>query len=173
MRFSFRTMTSGACSSINFFRRLLRLITRLYRSLRSDVANRPPSSGTKGRSSGGITGMTSRIIHSGLFPDLRKLSTTRSRLANLSFFCCDTSVFILSRISRLSPSMSTFLSSSLMPSAPIIATNFPGNSWSNWRLRSSVITSLWRRSATSPGSTITNASKYRTRSSSRRVISSK
>ena len=33
------------------------------------------------------------------------------------------------------------LSSSLMPSAPIMATNLPGNSWSSWRLRSSVITS--------------------------------
>jgi len=35
----------------------------------------------------------------------------------------------------------TFLSSSLMPSAPIMAMNLPGNSWSSWRLRSSVITS--------------------------------
>jgi len=36
--------------------------------------------------------------------------------------------------------MSSFLSSSLMPSAPIMATNLPGNSWSSWRLRSSVMT---------------------------------
>ena len=71
MRFSLRTMTSGACSSISFFNRLLRLITRRYRSFKSDVAKRPPSSGTSGRSSGGITGITSRIIHSGLLPDLR------------------------------------------------------------------------------------------------------
>ena len=28
-----------------------------------------------------------------------------------------------------------------MPSAPIMATNLPGNSWSSWRLRSSVMTS--------------------------------
>jgi hypothetical protein len=46
-------------------RRLLRLMTRRYRSFRSDVAKRPPSSGTSGRRSGGMTGITSRIIHSG------------------------------------------------------------------------------------------------------------
>ena len=44
-------------------------MTRRYRSLRSEVAKRPPSSGTSGRRSGGITGMTSSIIHSGLLPD--------------------------------------------------------------------------------------------------------
>ena len=42
-----------------------------------------------------------------------------------------------------------------MPSAPIMATNLPGCSWSSWRLRSSVITSPRRKSATSPGSTTT------------------
>jgi hypothetical protein len=36
------------------------------------VAKRPPSSGTSGRSSGGITGTTVRIIHSGLLPDSMK-----------------------------------------------------------------------------------------------------
>ncbi len=151
MRFSLRTITSGACSSISFFSRLLRLITRRYRSFRSEVAKRPPSSGTSGRNSGGITGITSRIIHSGLLPDLRNDSTTRRRLANFSFFCCDGSVFIFSRISSLSASTSTFLSSSLMPSAPIMAMNLPGNSWSSWRLRSSVMTSPWLSASTSPG----------------------
>ena len=34
-----------------------------------------------------------------MLPDLRKTSTTRRRLANFSFFCCDASVFIFSRIS--------------------------------------------------------------------------
>ena len=33
-----------------------------------------------------------------------------------------------------------------MPSAPIMATNLPGNSWSSWRLRSSLITSPRLRS---------------------------
>ncbi len=36
-----------------------------------------------------MTGMTSRIIHSGRFVDLRNESTTFSRLANFSFFCAD------------------------------------------------------------------------------------
>ena len=53
--------------------------------------------------------MTSRIIHSGLLPDLRKLPATRRRLANFSFFCCEASVFIFSRISRLSASHVDFL----------------------------------------------------------------
>lgn len=58
-----------------------------------------------------------------------------------SFFWTDDSVFIFSRISSESASTSTFLSSSLMPSAPIIAMNLPGNSWSSCRFRSSVMTS--------------------------------
>ena len=95
MRFSLRTMTSGARSSMSFFRRLLRLMTRRYRSFRSEVAKRPPSSGTRGRSSGGMTGMTSRIIHSGLLPLLRNASTTFRRLANLIFFWTEFSVRIL------------------------------------------------------------------------------
>ena len=51
-----RTMMSGACRSIRRVKRLLRLITRRYRSLRSEVAKRPPSSCTMGRSSAGNTG---------------------------------------------------------------------------------------------------------------------
>ena len=45
------------------------------------MAKRPPSSCTIGRRSGGMTGSTFRIIHSGRLPDLRKASTTRRRLA--------------------------------------------------------------------------------------------
>src|SRR4029450_9027416 len=67
MRFSLRMMTSGAFSSISFFNRLLRLMTRRYRSLRSEVAKRPPSSGTSGRSSGGMAGLTARSIPSGVW----------------------------------------------------------------------------------------------------------
>ena len=92
-------MTSGACRSISFFSRLLRLMTRRYRSFRSEVAKRPPSSGTSGRSSGGITGITSRIIHCGLLPLLRKASTTFRRLAYFSRFCSEVSVRIFSRSS--------------------------------------------------------------------------
>ena len=69
IRFSLRMMMSGALSSISRFKRLLRLMTRRYRSLRSEVAKRPPSSGTSGRRSGGMTGRMVRIIHSGLLPE--------------------------------------------------------------------------------------------------------
>ena len=44
------------------------------------VANRPPSSCTMGRRSGGMTGRTERIIHSGRAPERRKASMRRSRL---------------------------------------------------------------------------------------------
>ena len=123
MRFSLRMITSGALSSISFLRRLLRLITRRYRSLRSDVAKRPPSSGTSGRSSGGITGITSRIIHSGRFVERWNESTTLSRLASFSVFCADVSARIWVRRSTASFSMSTRLSSSLIASAPMRARN--------------------------------------------------
>ena len=43
--------------SINRFKRLLRIITRRYKSFKSEVAKRPPSNGTNGRNSGGITEM--------------------------------------------------------------------------------------------------------------------
>ena len=63
--------------------------------------------------------MASRIIHSGLLPLLRKASTTLSRLANLTFFWTEVSVFIFSRSSRASSSTSTRLRSSLIASAPM------------------------------------------------------
>ena len=65
--FSFRKITSGALISTNLFNLLFLIITLLYKSFKSEVANLPPSSGTKGLSSGGITGITFKIIHSGLF----------------------------------------------------------------------------------------------------------
>ena len=58
MRFSLRTMMSGAPSSSRRLRRLLRLITRRYRSFRSLVAKRPPSSYHR-TDFGGMTGTTS------------------------------------------------------------------------------------------------------------------
>ena len=80
MRFSLRTMMSGALSSSRRRRRLLRLMTRRYRSFRSEVAKRPPSSGTSGRRSGGSTGSTVITIHSGRLPDSRNASTSLIRL---------------------------------------------------------------------------------------------
>ena len=88
MRFSLRTMMSGAVRSSRRFRRLLRLMTRRYRSFRSEVAKRPPSSGTSGRRSGGSTGSTFRIIHSrlvaGLPEGLHQLETL-GELLDLGF----------------------------------------------------------------------------------------
>ena len=67
--------------------------------------------------------MTSRIIQFGWLFDLRKLSTTFSRLANFSFFCTDVSLRIFTRSSSASFSMLTRFSSSLIASAPICARN--------------------------------------------------
>ncbi len=81
IRFSLLTMISGAPRSSSRLRRLFRLITRRYRSLRSEVAKRPPSSCTIGRRSGGMTGTASRTMPCGLLPVLRNASTTLSRLS--------------------------------------------------------------------------------------------
>ena len=67
IRFSLRKITSGALISISLFKRLFLIITLRYKSFKSEVANLPPSKGTNGRNSGGITGTTFIIIHSGLF----------------------------------------------------------------------------------------------------------
>ncbi|MNL41355.1 hypothetical protein D3C87_1637590 [compost metagenome] len=125
MRFSLRTMISGAFSSSRRFRRLLRLMTRRYRSFRSEVAKRPPSSGTSGRSSGGSTGSTSRIIHSGLMPERWNASSTFRRLANFLILASEPVACSSARICSICFSMSMPRSSSRMPSAPIMATNSP------------------------------------------------
>ena len=54
-------------------------MTLRYRSFRSLVAKRPPSSWTIGRRSGGSTGTASMIIHSGWLLLTRKASTTFRR----------------------------------------------------------------------------------------------
>ena len=77
---------SGALKSISLFNLLFLLITLLYKSFKSDVANLPPSSGTKGLNSGGITGTTSKIIHSGLGPEDKKDSTNFNLLTNFFLF---------------------------------------------------------------------------------------
>ena len=76
---------SGAFKSKSLFRRLFLLITLLYKSFKSEVANLPPSKGTSGLNSGGITGTDVRIIHSGLFPDEIKdsISFNGDRITNI------------------------------------------------------------------------------------------
>ena len=65
IRFSLLTMMVGAPRSRSRLRRLFRLMTRRYRSFRSEVAKRPPSNCTMGRNSGGMTGTASRIMARG------------------------------------------------------------------------------------------------------------
>ncbi len=77
---------SGALRSNNLLKRLFLLITLRYKSLRSDVANLPPSRGTNGLNSGGSTGRISKIIHSGLIPDFWNASSTFKRLAIFLIF---------------------------------------------------------------------------------------
>ena len=99
IRFSFLKITSGALISINLFKRLFLMITLRYKSFKSDVAKRPPSSGTKGRNSGGITGITFKIIHSGRFSLFRFASRKDSTTCNLFnasvFLCLDVSLLAL------------------------------------------------------------------------------
>ncbi len=135
IRFSLRMMTSGALRSTSFLSRLLRLMMRRYRSFRSLVAKLPLSKSTSGRRSGGMTGMHSSTIHSGLFcgppmPLSRSASTTLSLLTKSRSFCLDglppvSSLWIssasfcrrsLDALTRSSPS-----SSFLTASAPISA----------------------------------------------------
>ena len=87
IRFSLRMITSGAFRSTSFFSRLLRLMMRRYRSFKSLVAKLPESSSTSGRRSGGMTGITSSTIHSGLLSLSRIASTIFSRLIRSLAFC--------------------------------------------------------------------------------------
>ena len=87
--FSFLIMISGASSSVNLFNLLFLLITLLYKSLTSETANFPPSSDTRGLKSGGKTGSWVNIIHSGLFPEFKKFSTTFNLLIIVFLFASD------------------------------------------------------------------------------------
>ena len=162
IRFSFLTIISGALNSINLFNRLFLLITLRYRSLRSDVANLPPSSGTKGLSSGGITGITVKIIHSGLFPELIKFSTSFNLLIVLSSATLEVVVFKTSLNLSLSAGKSIAANTSLIASAPIPAENWssPYFSWA-FNNSSSVINWFFLNSV-NPGSITIKFSKYKT-----------
>ena len=123
IRFSLRTIISGAFNSKRRFSRLFRLITRRYKSFRSEVAKRPPSSGTNGRSSGGNTGSTNMIIHSGLMPETRNASRIFNRFA---YFLILVSELVASRSARsfsTSAGTSNACNRARMPSAPITAEN--------------------------------------------------
>ena len=114
-------MISGASSSISLLSLLFLFITRLYKSFTSLTANFPPSRATKGLRSGGNTGKTVIIIHSGLFPLFKKSSVTFSLLTIVFFFASEfvesISFFNFSRSSTKSSSFSK----SLTTSPPILA----------------------------------------------------
>ena len=171
MRFSLRTMMSGAFSSSSRRRRLLRLMTRRYRSFRSEVAKRPPSSGTSGRRSGGSTGSTVSTIHSGLLPDSMNASISFRRFDRRLILVSEFVFAMSSRTLTTSDGRSIDFSSSCTASAPMRASNSSPCSSIDSRYISSV--SSWPRcSEVMPGSTTTKASKYSTRSISRSVMSS-
>ena len=158
IRFSLRTMISGAFNSNSRFRRLLRLITRRYKSFKSDVAKRPPSSGTKGRKSGGNIGNTDIIIHSGRLPD-SIMDSTSFNLLEIRFNLVSDLVSPIS-VRKVSVSFTKLRSLSMarIASAPILASNSSPCSSSASRNASSE--SNWPRSrVVTPGSTTMNASK--------------
>ncbi len=124
IRFSLRRIISGAPKSIKCFKRLLRLMTRRYKSFKSEVAKRPPDSCTIGRRSGGITGRMVINIQSGLILAFLKPSTTRKRLMALLRRLPLVSA-ISSRKSSTNWSKSTSRTISSTASAPI-----PTRKWS-------------------------------------------
>ncbi len=132
MRCSLRHITSGALRSISFFNRLLRLITLRYRSLRSDVANRPPVSCTIGRKSGGITGNACRHIALGLIPARNMLSSSLRRFINFFLRCpfAPSTSSVSSAIKSVS-SISSSNSFKALPPMPtsISSSNSSGRSW--------------------------------------------
>jgi hypothetical protein len=95
------------------------------------VAKRPPSSGTSGRRSGGITGTTVRIIHSGLLCDWMNASISLSRLASFFGLRSDVDSAISLRRSAAIFSRSSARSMPRIASAPIMAVNesAPYSSW--------------------------------------------
>ncbi len=133
IRFSLRTIMSGARNSISRFKRLLRLITRRYRSFKSEVAKRPPSNGTKGRSSGGMTGTTSSTIHSGRAPDSMNASTSFSRLTSFLRFASEPVSRKSTRMFSRSSSRSRSSNMVFRASAPICAVkaSSPYSSWAS------------------------------------------
>ena len=154
IRFSLRTMISGALSSSSRFRRLFRLITRRYRSFRSEVAKRPPSSGTSGRRSGGNTGNTVMIMYSGRLPESIKASTSFTRFEKRLSFVSERVPPMSSRNCFSSSFRLMVRSNSKTASAPIFATNSSPNSSTASRYCSSV-SKVPRSSVVMPSSSTT------------------
>ena len=146
-------------------------MTLLYKSFKSDVANLPPSRGTSGLNSGGITGTEVRIIHSGLLPELINDSISFSLLIVLSSvtldlisfndslsFCCS---FFRSKLTKIS----------LTASAPIpaVKASSPNSSCAFNNASSDINWPFFK--VVNPGSTTIKLSKYNTFSTSFNFIS--
>ena len=114
---------SGAFRSKSLFKRLFLFITLLYKSFRSEVANLPPSNGTKGLKSGGKTGKTSKTIHSGLFPESLKDFNNFNLFVNFLIFASDLVCGISSSINFISDSRSNSFRRFCIASAPMPAVN--------------------------------------------------
>ena len=121
--FSLRVIISGALRSNNLLSLLFLLITLLYKSFKSEVANLPPSKGTRGLKSGGKIGKTSSTIHSGLFPDSLNDLSNFNLLAYFLSFASDLVRGISSWISLIAASKSNSFRRVWMDSAPIPASN--------------------------------------------------
>ena len=116
-------MISGAFRSRSRFNRLFLFITLLYKSFKSDVANLPPSKGTRGLKSGGKIGRTSKIIHSGLLPDSLNDLSNFSLLAYFFSLASDLVKGISSWMSLIAASRSSSFNKVWIDSAPIPASN--------------------------------------------------
>ena len=114
---------SGALSSKSLFNLLFLLITLLYKSFKSEVANLPPSRGTSGLRSGGNTGRTSIIIHSGLLPESLNASSNFNLFEIFLSFVSEFVRGISSLRILISSSISRSSRSNLTASAPIPALN--------------------------------------------------
>ena len=169
--FSFLTIISGAFKSINRFNLLFLFITLRYRSFKSDVANLPPSNGTSGLNSGGITGIVVNIIHSGLFPVSMKDSINLSRFIDLSSATFDFVSLIAFTSLDFSSSRLIDFSISKIASAPIPAVN-ASSPYSSWYLINSSSPNSWFfLRLVKPGSITIKFSKYSTLSTSFNFIS--
>ena len=88
------------------------------------MANLPPSSGTRGLSSGGITGKVVKTIHSGLFPEPKNDSNNFNLLIVFSKITLELIVFISSLNFSTSAATSIPAKHSLIAAAPIPAENW-------------------------------------------------
>ena len=112
------------------------------------MAKRPPSSCTIGRSSGGMTGIASRIIHSGRLV-LRRNADTTFRRFRARAWRWPLLVWIVSRRDSASASRSIFSSSSLIAAAPMPPLKNSPKPWGDPKRsfisrKSCSSTSIWR-----------------------------